>query len=221
MGKIKKMAFTAKPLQIWWQNFYRNVPWEIFYQLYVFLPTAPFIGCHGNQNAKKNGKKYLKNYLLWKHWADTGPMAFTAKPLQICWQNCIRNVHGEVFFQLCVFLKICVYCLLCICIYCNQNMENNYIFCYQLNRLSGWDFVVVYFVLACTNVTAILSLYKFDSNFELEIWWALWPVGLLFSFSVTDHEDLATLHLLKKFLKRHLFFFSFVFVFHCWNLIRS
>ena len=41
---------------------------------------------------------------------------------------------------------------------------------------SDWDFVVVCFVLACT----ISSLYKCDSSVDLEIWWALWPVGLLF-----------------------------------------
>ena len=32
------------------------------------------------------------------------------------------------------------------------------------------DFGAAYFVLACTDATAILSLYKYDSYFELELW---------------------------------------------------
>ena len=31
----------------------------------------------------------------------------------------------------------------------NQNVENGCIFCYQLHRLTDWEFVNVYFLLAC------------------------------------------------------------------------
>ena len=39
MGKMK-LAFTANSLQIFWQNFYRNVPWVVLYQTYHFVLTS-------------------------------------------------------------------------------------------------------------------------------------------------------------------------------------
>ena len=35
-GKKWKLAFTAISLQIFWQNFYRNVPWVVLYKTYIF-----------------------------------------------------------------------------------------------------------------------------------------------------------------------------------------
>ena len=45
------MAFIVKPLQIFWQDFYRNVPWVVLYHADDFC--ANFDWLHGNQNAKK------------------------------------------------------------------------------------------------------------------------------------------------------------------------
>ena len=66
MEKIEKMAFTAMLLQIFWQNFYRNVSWVIFYQSYNFLPTAQFHlspwkpKCKKKKKKKKNRKNTFK-----------------------------------------------------------------------------------------------------------------------------------------------------------------
>ena len=36
LWKKWKLAFTVISLQIFWQNFYRNVPWVVLYQTYLF-----------------------------------------------------------------------------------------------------------------------------------------------------------------------------------------
>ena len=62
------MALTAKPLQIFDKTFI-----EIFRDYsaispIILCPLLIFIGCHGNQNAKKKKKrKRKKNYLLKNH----------------------------------------------------------------------------------------------------------------------------------------------------------
>ena len=35
-GEKWKLAFTAVSLQIFWQKFYRNVPWVVLYKTYLF-----------------------------------------------------------------------------------------------------------------------------------------------------------------------------------------
>ena len=48
------MAFIVKPSQIFLQNFCRNVPCMVLYQADDFAAQSWFfIGCRGNQNAKK------------------------------------------------------------------------------------------------------------------------------------------------------------------------
>ena len=41
-GKIWKFAFIAMSLQIFWQNFYRNVPWVVLYQPHEIYKIAQF-----------------------------------------------------------------------------------------------------------------------------------------------------------------------------------
>ena len=48
-----KFAFIAISMQIFWQKFYRNVPWVVTHQTYAFLSKP-----HGNQKAKFEKKKY-------------------------------------------------------------------------------------------------------------------------------------------------------------------
>ena len=58
-GKIEKMAFTAKPLQMFWQNFYRNVPWMVIYQADNFSAKCSFWLFAMAAKIKKIEKKYL------------------------------------------------------------------------------------------------------------------------------------------------------------------
>ena len=60
------MASTANQLQIFRQNFDRNVSWKVLLQPYIFGPLLICISCHGNHNAKK-WKKKIKYYLVRNH----------------------------------------------------------------------------------------------------------------------------------------------------------
>ena len=40
MGKKWKLGFTAISLQMFWQKFYRNVPWVVLYKTYLFVVTT-------------------------------------------------------------------------------------------------------------------------------------------------------------------------------------
>ena len=41
-GENWKTEFIAEQLQIFWQNFYRNDPWKVLFQPYIFGPLLVF-----------------------------------------------------------------------------------------------------------------------------------------------------------------------------------
>ena len=84
-----KLAFIAISLQIFWQKFYRNVPWVVLYQSYKFCPNRwIWLGCHGNRNTKF-AKKYSKIF---------SSEAIRGMKLKLC-----RNVHSISLYKKYVF----------------------------------------------------------------------------------------------------------------------
>ena len=68
MGKSEKMAFNiVKPLQIFWQNFYRNVPWVVLYQADNFSAQCSFCLVAMPAKIQNIEKNILKNHLLKNH----------------------------------------------------------------------------------------------------------------------------------------------------------
>lgn len=59
-GENTTKTLTLQPLQMFWQHFYSTVSWEVFYHIYLFWPTALFIGCHGNQKMLQMEQKRFK-----------------------------------------------------------------------------------------------------------------------------------------------------------------
>ena len=82
-GENWKMALTTKPLQIFWQNFYRTIPWVVLYHTHDCLPIACF------------------HWLLWKRKCRNIEKKVTWKIIFseiIC---CMRlRLHGKVAFVL-------------------------------------------------------------------------------------------------------------------------
>ena len=66
-GKIEKKAFIVKPLQIFWQNFYRNVPWVVLYQADNFSAQCSFWLVAMAAKIQKIKKNIFKNHLLRNH----------------------------------------------------------------------------------------------------------------------------------------------------------
>ena len=111
-GESKKRDSLLSCCRFWF-NIFRNTPWVVFYQPYIF-----------------------GHCLFWSVAMAT------------------KRKHGLNPSKVILFF-----------VTLQENVENSYIFCYQPNRLSDWDYVDVYFILACTNNTAFLSPYKCDSDF--------------------------------------------------------
>ena len=86
------MALTAKPLQIFWQNFYRNVPWVVLYQKDDFSAQCSFWLVAMGTKMQKIEKISLKIISLETIW-HIG--------LRLC-----RNILCISFYKFYVFLLL-------------------------------------------------------------------------------------------------------------------
>ena len=91
-GENRKMALTAKPLQIFWQNFYRNVLLVVLYQVDDFLPSAHFDWLPWEPKLRKEKKFFLKITSSETIW-NIG--------LRLC-----RNILCISLYKFCVFLLL-------------------------------------------------------------------------------------------------------------------
>ena len=79
-------------LQIFWQTFYRNVPWVVLYETYHFWHNLwIWYGYHDNRKAKFE-KKILKNHLLRGHKGDKA--------------ETLQNVHNISPYKNGIFIPI-------------------------------------------------------------------------------------------------------------------
>ena len=77
MGKKWRMAFNATSLQVFWQMFYRNIPWVVLYQRYHFCPNL-WIWLVAMATVRLHLQKHIQNLLLRSHKGDK------AETLQKC-----------------------------------------------------------------------------------------------------------------------------------------
>ena len=61
------MALIDKPLQTFWQNFYRNVPWVVLYQADDFSAQCSFWLVAMATKLLKKEKNIFKDHLLRNH----------------------------------------------------------------------------------------------------------------------------------------------------------
>ena len=95
------MAFIAISLQIFWQKFYRNVPWVVFYQPYEFCPNRWIWLVAMATETLNFRKKYSKIFLE----------AIKGMKLKLC-----RNVNIS-FYKNCVFYCRCSYAFVALSTY--------------------------------------------------------------------------------------------------------
>ena len=83
-----KLASVAISLQIFWQKFYRKVPWLVLYQTYHFCPNLwiKMIGCQGNRKDlfTKNIKNQLIRILKGLIWNFADLFITFSEPVQNC-----------------------------------------------------------------------------------------------------------------------------------------
>ena len=64
MGKKWKLAFTAVSLQIFWQKFYRNLPWVVLYKTYLFCCNH-LIWLVTRATKRQNLRKNISSEAVW------------------------------------------------------------------------------------------------------------------------------------------------------------
>ena len=161
------MAFTAISLQIFWQKFYGNVPWEVLYQPYEFCPNRWIWLVAMVTETLNLRKKYSKIFYS---------EAIMGMKLKLC-----RNVHNISLYNK---LKLCrnVH---------NISLYNNYVFycrCYcaffamatfSFHRLiMGQMKVGLYFYLIADILTKVFQKCSLGGLLP-NIWFFSKPLNLI------------------------------------------